>query len=609
MRSIYGILLVGSIGLAVMVCQCPRAAQGLLRLVRVQLGAGGSQARAGQAPGEAPPYRAATTNGPAPPSQSGSWPMDDDVGIAYVDSYPVAPRPAVAPSSGGYRGPGRPLAENSVGAYPTTANPPGGYRYPSTNSRQSFGQAAAPIDSRPNTLGQGFPNRAGLASQSGFPSRREALPPPRFSDSTRPAPPAAAATLPELYRSNPPDRVWGAEGPSFSPGRESANPLTARRTAATSSGASTAYPGTPPAYPRTPAQRRTSRWDPPSNPQASFPAGPTVQRRPVPCEGAQQLARVGDNVILACEILPAFNETLLGQEEALAQMTPQQRERQKQLLMQALLQRQIETMLVYTDFQRSVPAEGLADFQKRIGEQFDTEELPRKLQQSGLASRQALEAELRKLGSSLERQKSNYIHQVTCQWWTRQQLDEDVKITHEQMLAHYRQHLADYAHPTRSRWEQLTVLFQNHPTKEEAWKKLTWMGNHVVDGESFAEIAKQYSEGSAAAKGGVWDWTGQAALRSEAIDEAIFAQPVGKLGLRLEDERGFHIVRVIEREDAYHTPFEETQAAIRQTLQQEHKKRELAEYSKRLQEEIEVWTIFDEDTTASRGGDRTSRLY
>jgi len=67
----------------------------------------------------------------------------------------------------------------------------------------------------------------------------------------------------------------------------------------------------------------------------------------------------------------------------------------------------------------------------------------------------------------------------------------------------------------------------------------------------------------------------------------------------LEDETGLHIVRIVEREDAYRTPFEEIQGEIREQLKNEHKQARLKEFVERLREEIPVSTVFDQQTAAS----------
>jgi parvulin-like peptidyl-prolyl isomerase len=120
------------------------------------------------------------------------------------------------------------------------------------------------------------------------------------------------------------------------------------------------------------------------------------------------------------------------------------------------------------------------------------------------------------------------------------------------------------------------------------------MGNDVLEGKPFADIAKQRSEGPTASGGGSYDWTTKGSLASKVIDEAIFTLPVGQLSAILDDGQALHIVRVTERSEAGRTPFLEAQVGIRQTLRDERRKREVDDYLAKLKDRTPVWTIFDD---------------
>jgi hypothetical protein len=66
----------------------------------------------------------------------------------------------------------------------------------------------------------------------------------------------------------------------------------------------------------------------------------------------------------------------------------------------------------------------------------------------------------------------------------------------------------------------------------------------------------------------------------------------------LDDGAMLHIVRVTERIEAGRTPFIEAQVGIRDTLQQERRKKEMDEYLAKLKERTPVWTIFDDQPAA-----------
>src|SRR5206468_1856648 len=99
------------------------------------------------------------------------------------------------------------------------------------------------------------------------------------------------------------------------------------------------------------------------------------------------------------------------------------------------------------------------------------------------------------------------------------------------------------------------------------------MGNGVLRGTPLAEVAKVRSQGATAGKGGQWEWTAQGSLRSTVLDRAIFSLPVGAMSQIVEDDDGYHIVRVLQRKAGGRTPFLEAQVEIKKQLRDDRKKK------------------------------------
>jgi len=327
------------------------------------------------------------------------------------------------------------------------------------------------------------------------------------------------------------------------------------------------------------------------------PADPPEPQRSVakPCEGAQIVAKVGRHVILEGELDAAANQFLLENQR---RITPEERE----MLKRQLLRQQIELKLVLEDALREIPQENLEKIRESLTEQFEETELPKRMERAGVRSRLELERKLRQVGSSVEREKRAFIEQAIAQYHIGQVLlpVTEKSISPEEVLAEYQRNIADYRHKARARWEQLTVRKSNHPDPAGARTKLAMMGNQVINGAPFAEVARAYSEESGAARGGQHDWVTRGSLVSEVLDQAIFGLPVGRLSQILEDDEGYHIIRVLERQEAYTTPFVEAQLEIRKRLVREKRKKRLAEYISQLREEIPVWTIYDDERSADR---------
>jgi hypothetical protein len=316
------------------------------------------------------------------------------------------------------------------------------------------------------------------------------------------------------------------------------------------------------------------------------------------CEGAQPLARVASEPVLGSEVLPLVNEAL-SNAEGFDNASESDVAMAKEHFLRKLLPQTIDMKLLYVDAKRNLPPEALESIRGRLGKVFEEKEVARRLESLKLNSRAELEEKLASWGTSLAQEKQAFIEKAVSQQWGYEQLRDEEVVTHEQLLDYYHSHLEDYEHPTRVRWEHLEVTFAKHPDRREAWQLMAGMGNAVMQGYPFAQVAKEHSEGAMARKGGQREWITQGSLKSDVIDRSLFSLPVGALSPILEDETGFHIVRVVEREDAHRTPFEEVQNEIREAIKKENEKDRMKEFIARLREEIPVWTIFDEETADS----------
>lgn len=318
------------------------------------------------------------------------------------------------------------------------------------------------------------------------------------------------------------------------------------------------------------------------------------------CEGAQILTRVGSELVLMSEILPLVNETLSGV-EGIENASESDLAMAREQLIRKILPQHIEMKLLYVDAKRNLPPEAITNINQQLTKRFEEVEVSERMKKLKLNSRRELEEQLAKWGTSLEQEKRAFVEKAIAQQWVFEKLRKDEEITHEELLDYYQAHAAEYEHPTRVRWEHLEVSFARHPDKREARHIIAMMGNAVQQGRPFAEVAKEGSEGVMATRGGQRDWLTQGSLKSEILDRALFSLSVGAMSPILEDETGFHIVRVVEREDAFRTPFEEIQGEIREELKNEHKQKRLKEFVEQLREEIPVKTIFDEQTADSGG--------
>lgn len=319
---------------------------------------------------------------------------------------------------------------------------------------------------------------------------------------------------------------------------------------------------------------------------------------------AMVIARVGPEVVLESDLItPSVAEWL---EKVTPGLKPEQVRELKMQVYRHLLTQHVESLIVYVDACRTIPEEAIPEIEAKVNQAFDAEQLPKLMESSNVANSLEYEQLLRSRGQSLDRLRKAFFERAIAQQWLQQAIEAGAggEIPHAELIAYYQEHLEDYEYPARAKFEELCVRFGSSRSRDEAWGKLAAMGNRVLSGEAFAEVAKQDSEGPTASQGGAYDWTSRGSLRSDVIDEAIFSLPEGKLSTILEDEMGLHIVRVVERTDAGRVSFLDAQVEIRETLRMERHKKTVDEYLAKVRERTPVWTIFDDED----GGQQTASM-
>jgi len=338
---------------------------------------------------------------------------------------------------------------------------------------------------------------------------------------------------------------------------------------------------------------------------ALLPCPSALAQGPKSLDACQVIGRIDGQVILACELLWQVNLMLA---DNLDKIPPDQLGPIRDQLLKRQLASVVDTKLLYGEFRRTVPAENLPKILENLKEPFEEREVPRLVKVLKVENRRELEQELIQLGSSLEDTRRAFQEKAIAGEWLRSKIKINKEVSHEEMLEHYKQHLADYEYPTQARWEELAVRRSQFKTPGEAFAALANMGNLVRGGSGvanrsnvqpiFAEVAQARSQGFTAKKGGEHDWTTQGALKAVALDRALFSLPAGQMSRIVESETGFHIVRVLERKQAGRTPFTKVQKEISDKLRDERFRKRVETYLTELQNNARIWTIYTGNVSA-----------
>ncbi|HXZ19583.1 MAG TPA: peptidyl-prolyl cis-trans isomerase, partial [Candidatus Acidoferrales bacterium] len=145
-------------------------------------------------------------------------------------------------------------------------------------------------------------------------------------------------------------------------------------------------------------------------------------------------------------------------------------------------------------------------------------------------------------------------------------LRETVHPTEESLQAYYKENLDQYRVQFRVRVEQ--ILFKTtgktDAEVEETRKKAEDVLAKAKKGAKFEDLAKQYSQDDGTKnKGGDMGWI----VRGQAVglgdfEQTAFALKPGEVSGLVKSMMGFHIIKVVEREEARTKTFEEVRTSI-----------------------------------------------
>jgi hypothetical protein len=343
---------------------------------------------------------------------------------------------------------------------------------------------------------------------------------------------------------------------------------------------------------------------------AAAPAGKTLTAADsANLEGCQVIARVDEQIVLACEVLWRVN---LNMEEILKKVPegeslPQERlDFYRKGLMQKEVASMVDRKLLYGQFLHNVPKENMPKIEDNLRQPFDEREMPALMKQLSVDNQRDLEIELARLGSSLADVRRAFNERVIASEWIRSKIKVSEDVGPDEMIEYYRSHLKDYDYPSQARWEELMVRKSRFKDPDEAIEAICQMANEAwqegvnqaVRGPAFAAVAKAKSDGFTAKEGGVHDWTTKGALQCKGIDDALFMLQVGQMSRIIDSGPALHVVRVLERKEAGRKPFTDVQADIRDKLKDIRYQKEAVKYLTKLRQDARIWTMFTGSVSA-----------
>ena len=226
--------------------------------------------------------------------------------------------------------------------------------------------------------------------------------------------------------------------------------------------------------------------------------------------------------------------------------------------------------IIGTSLQRIVDSRLLAQEARRRGIEPDGARVELEMAQieEQAGGRAGLESFLARLGGTYDQLLESVSETVLVEKFVATQIEPQVSVTAENVEAFYNANPEMFLRPDMVRARHILIRLMPTSTtqdKKSARTRAQAAHQRVVDGEDFALVAGEVSEGREASRGGDMGFFAQDAMMPELTNVA-FALEIGQVSDIIETQFGFHILKLVERRPASKMSFSEAKGPVEQLL-------------------------------------------
>ncbi|HEY4684177.1 MAG TPA: peptidyl-prolyl cis-trans isomerase [Candidatus Acidoferrales bacterium] len=168
-----------------------------------------------------------------------------------------------------------------------------------------------------------------------------------------------------------------------------------------------------------------------------------------------------------------------------------------------------------------------------------------------------------------------------------ERMRRDFSLPEEELRRYYQQNLDRYR--IQERVHAAHILFKTVGKSDKEIEAIRKTAESVLAqvkaGKDFGALARQYSEDTTREKGGDLGWVGRGQTVPE-FEQVAFSLKKGKTSGLILTPYGFHIIKILERQDARVQPFDEVKSGMEAMLSSQRVERQSEELASRVSEEV-----------------------
>jgi peptidyl-prolyl cis-trans isomerase C len=170
------------------------------------------------------------------------------------------------------------------------------------------------------------------------------------------------------------------------------------------------------------------------------------------------------------------------------------------------------------------------------------------------------------------------------------EVDQKVQITDEEGKAFYDTNPQLFQQPERVKASHILIKVDEGASEEqkaEARKKIKEVQQKVQKGEDFAELAKTYSEGPSAPRGGDLDFFGRGQM-VKPFEDAAFSMESNETSDIVETKFGYHLIKVVDKQPAKKIAYADVKDRINKHLKDQKLRTERQLYFDKLKKDAKI---------------------
>lgn len=196
---------------------------------------------------------------------------------------------------------------------------------------------------------------------------------------------------------------------------------------------------------------------------------------------------------------------------------------------------------------------------------------------SGFPSEEAFNDTLRTQGITVADLKSRYRDQILMKKVVDFEVRSRVNVLPSEITEYYEQHREDFKMNEKYRVRHILIKAENDVSYELAKVEIEGICDRLKEGQDFAALAAQYSQGPNKEQGGDMRYVQRGEMLPE-LEKAIFSLGPGEISMPIKSKVGYHIFKVEDVTHSGYMSLEDAQRDIKVLLFQQKMRKKLDEW-------------------------------